>query len=185
MNAKLDMIIGPMLSGKSCSLISRIRSLKVLEKPYLAIKPKLDQRYSNDSVIESHNFEKERCVMVDKLFEAIDIKSDKISYDTIFIDESQFFPDLKKFVLLMLEKYHINVVVAGLDGDFQRKQIGQVLDLIPYSDTCIKKQSLCKMCKNGTMASFTHRLTKGTEQIIIGACETYTPLCRKHYLELN
>ena len=184
MNAKLDMIIGPMFSGKSCYLISRIRVLKVLEKPYLVIKPKMDNRYSDDSVIESHSLEREKCIMGDNLFDAIDFTK-KITYDTIFIDESQFFPDLKKFVLVMLEKYNTNIVVTGLDGDFKRNPIGQVLDLIPFSDTCIKKQSLCKMCKNGTMASFTHRLTENKEQIQIGASEAYTPLCRKHYTELN
>ena len=42
MNSKLDIIIGPMFSGKSFELIRRIRLLKILEKEYLVIKPKLD-----------------------------------------------------------------------------------------------------------------------------------------------
>ena len=85
-----------------------------------------------------------------------------------------------------LEEYNINIVLAGLDGDFERKPFGQILDLIPYSDKTFKKNALCKFCMNGNKAIFSHRInsSKG-DQILVGSTESYTPVCRMHYLMLN
>jgi thymidine kinase len=185
MNSRLDIIIGPMFSGKSFELIRRIRLLKILEKKYLVIKPKIDNRYTKDNVICTHNYDREECIQVKNLYDSIQPNSN-FDYDTIFIDEAQFFTDLKEFVLDVLENKKINVVLAGLDGDFMRKPFGQVLELIPFSDTCVKKNALCKMCKDGTYALFSHRLSKNNgEQVLVGSTEIYTPVCRKHYVELN
>ena len=183
MSASLDIIMGPMFSGKSFELIRRIRLLKILEKKFLVLKPIIDDRYSKDNVICTHNYDKESCLPVKNLFDSID-ESFK-DYDTIFIDEAQFFPDLKDFVLKSLEEYNINIVLTGLDGDYLRKPFGQILDLIPYSDTCIKKSALCKLCMNGNKALFSHRLINENKQILVGSNDTYIPVCRKHYIELN
>ena len=178
----LDIIIGPMFSGKSCELIRKIRLLKVLEKDYLVIKPNIDNRYSLRQEIVSHNLDKEPCLMVKYLSEAN--KFITKDCDTIFIDEAQFFSDLKDFVLTVLEEYKINVILVGLDGDFERKPFGQILDLIPYSDNVIKKKALCKICNDGTKAIFSHRKIKSKEQIVVGTKEEYISVCRQHYLEL-
>lgn len=182
--SKLDIIMGPMFSGKSCELIRRIRLLKVLKKKYLVIKPNIDKRYSHEAEIVTHNYDKESCIMVDKLHDIFESVPD-IDYHTIFIDEGQFFSDLKHFTIFALEKLKINVVITGLDGDFQRKPFGQILDLIPFSDNIIKQKALCKECNDGTPAIFTHRLTKNQEQVSVGTSDEYVSLCRKHYLCQN
>jgi thymidine kinase len=51
------------------------------------------------------------------------------------------------------------VFVAGLDGDFERKKFGAVLDLIPLCDKVTKLASLCSFCRDGTPAIFSKRLT--------------------------
>jgi len=184
--ATLDIIIGPMFAGKSCELIQRIRKLKVLEKEYLVIKPIIDNRYSNNEIV-SHNFDKEKCVCYKRLndiyntFTTLQITN----LDTVFIDEGQFFPDLKNNVLDLVENYNINVVVAGLDGDFKREKFGEILDLIPYSTTCKKINALCKLCKDGTPALFTYRTTDENDKVLIGGKDNYMAICRKHYLKFN
>jgi thymidine kinase len=60
-----------------------------------------------------------------------------------------------------------------------------MLELIPYADSCIKLNALCSKCKDGTNASFTHRIIHSNEQILIGGSDTYIPLCRKCYLNMN
>ena len=102
-------------------------------------------------------------------------------YNTIFIDEAQFFEDLKKNVLYFVEKKHINVVIVGLDGDYNRNKFGEILDLIPYCDTCTKITALCKECNDGTPAIFTHRLNANDKQVEVG--NDYISLCRAHYLD--
>lgn len=178
----LSIILGPMFSGKSTELIRKIRLAKTINKKVLVIKPKIDNRYDDNKVV-SHSFESEICQTVDNL-ESLD--SIIINYDLIVIDEGQFFSDLKQYVLKWLDINYKDIIIGGLDGDFERKPIGQILELIPYSDKCVKINSLCKMCNNGNEAIFTHRISKQlTNQIEIGGSETYMPLCRKHFLESN
>lgn len=185
--AKLDIIVGPMFAGKSCELIKRIRSLKVLQKKFIVIKPKIDNRYEENMIV-SHSFEKENCLILNKLS---DIYSEEIFLDTIytiFIDEGQFFDDLKEVVLNLVDNLNINVVITGLDGDFNRNKFGQILDLGSYADSIIKLNALCMKCMDGTPAPFTKKINspKGTgykDQIIeIGAGDIYESVCRKHYL---
>jgi len=65
-----------------------------------------------------------------------------------------------------------------LDGDFQMKKFGHILDIIPLADEVIKKQALCAICQNGKKASFTKRLSENHAQKIIGSSD-YIPVCRE------
>tara|TARA_Y100000589_G_C27157559_1_gene631427 strand:- start:1464 stop:2012 length:549 start_codon:yes stop_codon:yes gene_type:complete len=178
----LDIIIGPMFAGKSTELIKRIRKLSVLNKKYISIKPIIDKRYSEKQIV-SHNNDRIFCSCFDTIDEFIKIVNIK-DLDTVFIEEAQFFPDLKDGVLQIVENFNCNVVIVGLDGDSNRNKFGQILDLIPYSDTCTKISALCKRCNDGTPAIFSHRNSNSSKQIEVGASD-YEALCRKHYLELN
>jgi thymidine kinase len=185
--ASLDIIIGPMFAGKSCELIRRIRLLKVLKKEYIVIKPKIDNRYDNlndnISMIVSHNYDKEHCVVLNKMDEIY--LRDLNNINTIFIDEAQFFDDLVDVVKNLVEFYKINIVVTGLDGDSNRNKFGHILELIPLSNTCTKINAACIMCLDGTFAPFSFRKTRTEEQILIGAGDNYMSLCRTHYLEME
>ena len=182
MCGKLELFIGPMFSGKSTELIRQIRLLQVIGKKVLVLKPIIDSRYIADK-ITSHNFESAECIVINKLNE-IDEKT-LVTYNTVIIDEGQFFPDLKETVVRWIDNYPINIIVGGLDGDFERNPIGQILDLIPHADTCHKFSSLCNICKDGTSAPFSFRLVKSTDKVLIGGAESYIPVCRKHYNELK
>jgi thymidine kinase len=175
---KLELIIGPMFSGKSTELIREIRLAKIIDKKVLVIKPLIDNRYSKNE-ITAHSFESEKCETIEKL-EYVDDRV--IAYDLIIIDEGQFFPDLKQMVLNWVDNRKLHVIVGGLDGDFKRQPIGQILDLIPYADKCKKIASLCKYCNDGTKALFSYRKIKNEQQVQIGGAESYVPLCRYHYL---
>ena len=176
---KLKIFLGPMFAGKSTEIIRIIRQMNFIGTKILVVKPQIDNRYNEDK-ITSHDYETADCIIVTNLSE-LNVKD----YNTIIIDEGQFFNDLKEYVILWVDIFDINVVVAGLDGDFQRQPIGQILELIPYADSCIKLNALCSKCKDGTNASFTHRIIHSNEQILIGGSDTYIPLCRKCYLNMN
>ena len=181
-NGSLELIIGPMFSGKSTELLKKIKILKVINTSFLVIKPKIDNRYSENRLV-SHDKQSESCMNVDNL-DSID-ESIIEKFNTIIIDEGQFFKNLKKNVLYWVEKLNKNVIIGGLDGDYKREPIGEILDLIPYADDYKKLKALCLICKNGNHALFSHRLINDTNQILIGEENTYIPLCRKHYLEKN
>ena len=183
-----------MFSGKSTELIRKIRLAKIINKKVLVIKPIIDIRYKNNKIVSqknetivsqknetivSHSFEQEECQAVENLK---DIDYLINNYDVIVIDEGQFFPDLKDYVIKWVELYNKEIIVGGLDGDSKRNKIGQMLDLIPYSDTCIKINSLCKKCNDGTPGLFSFRTNDNQEQVQIGGAETYMPVCRMHYI---
>jgi len=191
----IELIIGPMFSGKSSELIRRIRQLKVLNHKYIIIKPQIDFRYDSNKIV-THNKESEACILINDLNNIAD--DDIKLIQTIIIDEGQFLKNLKNKVLYWCEKLNKNIIIGGLDGDYKRNIFGEILDLIPYADNYIKLKALCKQCNDGTPAIFTHRLSKQntdqitnqntdqlTDQVLIGSEDIYISLCRKCYIKLN
>jgi len=178
----ITVYIGCMYSGKTSELIRECRRCITIDKKVLAINYISDNRYSNDNFIASHNLDKVACIKVNKLSDILEEQINNCDY--IFIDEGQFFTDLKYHVLKWCEEYNKNIVVIGLSGDFKREPFGQILDLIPIADKVVKLNALCSYCKDGTEALFTHRLSNESEQVVIGNIN-YVPVCRKHYLEFT
>jgi thymidine kinase len=179
MAGKLELYLGPMFSGKSTELIKNVRLNKVINKRVLILKPNIDTRYDVNRIV-SHNGEKEDCQVTDDLEK---ISNEIIlSYDIIIIDEGQFFKSLKKMCLLWVETLCKHVIVGGLDGDFQRNPMGEILDLIPYADKYTKLCALCKYCNDGTIAIFSKRIKNEARQVLIGGSDLYVSVCRNHFL---
>jgi thymidine kinase len=170
----LELIIGNMFSGKSTELIRRIHREKSINKKIIVINYISDNRYSSNS-ISTHDLVKVNCVKLENLMELPEKLIDE--YDSIFIDEGQFFKDLYQFVTKFINKH---IVVSGLDGDFNQKPFGDILQLIPLCDTVDKLCAYCKVCNNGTLAPFSKKIVCGDTQIDIGGSDKYLPVCRKH-----
>lgn len=176
--AKLDIIIGPMFSGKSTELVRRIKMLQSIGKEPIVIKPMVDNRYNQDK-ITTHNYESVKSLSVSTLKELEIIFTDTLK-KYIIIDEGQFFPDLYETIILWLTKYNVDIVIGGLDGDCNKQPIGDILKLIPYSNNTIKLNSYCKLCLDGTFAPFTKKINENGKQVEIGGSELYLPVCRNH-----
>lgn len=111
---------------------------------------------------------------------------DVTQYRVIGVDEAQFFSDLVPTVRHWVEDLHKVVYVVGLDGTFDRKPFGEVLNLLPLADEYHKLYAVCKECieehaNSFVPAAFTRRFAKSSEVIAIGAGEIYQPVCRKHW----
>jgi thymidine kinase len=63
------------------------------------------------------------------------------------------------------------VIIAALDGTFQRQPFGRTLELIPLAEKVSKLQAVCHVCKGD--AAFTRRITEETEVEVIGGTDTY------------
>lgn len=168
----LDLILGPMFSGKTSYLIQQYY-IHYMSSRLLVINHKSDNRYTKDSLMVSHDNYSISCILVNSLSE-IDI--DMNHYDRILINEGQLFPDLFEFVMKQVYENKKYVYVAGLDGDYKRNPIGQINQLISHADSIIKLQGKCSMCKNKP-SIFTLRTTHDKEQILIGT-DQYSPVCR-------
>jgi len=172
----LELIIGPMFSGKTSRLIEIYKQCNFCNIPVIAINYSLDTRY-DPLLLSTHDQIKIPCLQTKDL---LTVSNNVNDYQVILINEGQFFSDLYEFVELMLENQK-QIYVCGLDGDFERKKFGQILDLVPLSDKVTKLSSLCSLCKDGTPGIFSFRLTCEKDQTIIGS-DNYIPVCRNCYI---
>lgn len=182
----LELVFGPMFSGKTSTLLAKLTVFSELGVPTLYVNHELDQR---GEVFSTHN-------PTLKPVDLGDIQAVKIGppetllqicdpYLVIGIDEAQFFGNLKEVVLELVEKKGKRVIVAGLSSNFKREPFGEIFSLIPYADEVTKLKSLCGLCvksKKLKDAHFSYRVTHHTDEVLVGAAQSYIPLCRECYL---
>jgi thymidine kinase len=121
------------------------------------------------------------CILAKTIGEVVMNYGDIINEaETILINEGQFFTDIEEEVKKLVEGSNKRVYICGLDGDFERKPIGNLLQLVPFSDHIIKLKSLCSLCRDGTPGVFSFRTTNEKSQVVIGS-SNYIPLCRECY----
>jgi len=175
---RIEIILGCMFSGKSTELIRRTTRYKAIGKNVLLINHKNDIR--TDNSVKTHSNLKEQAIKVTELLPLINTQ-EFIDSEVIGIDEAQFFEDLYQFVV-KAEKFDKTIIVAGLDGDFLRKPIGQILDLIPLCDEVVKLTAMDMKDRDGTPAIFSKRITNDSSQVIVGAEDCYMAVSRANYL---
>jgi len=171
---ELHLIIGPMFSGKTTKLIEYSRQFN---KPAI-INYAGDIRY-HPTLLSTHDQIMVPCIQTYELA-SLFCHKEVMSAEAIFINEGQFFGDLLDSVVKWVDEQGKRVFVCGLDGDFQRKPIGDIHLLISLCDTLEKLCARCSLCF--LPAPFTLRTTTEKSQIMIGSDE-YMPLCRGCYLE--
>jgi len=188
----LELFIGPMFSGKTSKIVEIYKQCMFCSIPVAVINHSIDKRYDN-TLLSTHDKVMIPCIQTNKLkdiwnYEAtpdvvlsrLDDSVKLINADVILINEGQFFEDLLPAVEHMLE-HNKKIYISGLDGDFERKKFGQILDLIPLCDKVTKMTSLCGLCKDGTAGIFSKRITSEKEQTVVGS-DNYIPVCRSCYM---
>jgi thymidine kinase len=167
----IDLVLGPMFAGKSTELLRRIKRYRVASKKCMVIKYAKDVRYS-DKCVSTHDQQMIEAVSCENLF---DIQDKALDYDIIGIDEGQFFEGIVEFSEAMANLGKM-IIIAALDGTFERKAFGRVLELIPLAESVTKLDAVCVDCKQS--ASFTKRLVESKETELIGGADIYKPVCR-------
>ncbi len=148
-----------MFSGKSTELIRRLKRYEIARYSCLIVKYAKDVRYDHES-IATHDQQTLKAMSTDKLK---DLKVKLEDYDVIGIDEGQFFPDVVEFSEEMANKGK-TVVIAALDGTFQRKAFTSILQLVPLAEHVMKLNAVCMNCFGE--ASFTKRISADKEVFI-------------------
>ncbi|XP_076001614.1 thymidine kinase, cytosolic [Genypterus blacodes] len=171
---QIQVIFGPMFSGKSTELMRRVRRFQVAQYNCLVIKYAKDTRYSS-SGMATHDKNIMEAVPANRLG---DLRPAALRACVIGIDEGQFFPDTVEFCEEMANLGK-TVIVAALDGTFQRKPFGNILSLVPLAESVVKLNSVCMECYRE--AAYTKRLGAETEVEVIGGADMYRAVCRKCY----
>ena len=178
MTGYLKVILGCMFSGKTTELIKEYNRHKACGIKSCFVNHNADDRYgSGTSTTKTHN---QNSVTNDKSCNKLtDILLETANYDAFFINEGQFFDDLYEAVNYLVNVVNKKVYVCGLDGDYQRREFGSILKIIPLCDDVVKLKAICKFCKIND-GIFTFRLSNDKEQTVIGT-DIYTALCRNCY----
>lgn len=177
----LEVVCGPMFSGKSEELIRRLRRAEIAGQRVLIVKPRIDDRYDVAHVV-SHAGARMRAVAADSSREVLRLAAD---YDVVGIDEAQFFDEGIVEVARELVARGLRVVAAGLDTDFRAEPFGVMPTLLAIAELVDKLQAVCHRC--GGTATRTQRLVDGRPApfsgatIQVGALDSYEARCAACY----
>ncbi|XP_061736886.1 thymidine kinase, cytosolic [Nerophis ophidion] len=174
---QIQIIFGPMFSGKSTELMRRVRRFQIAQYCCLVVKYAKDTRYS-DTGMATHDKNTMEAVAANRLS---DVRSAASQASVIGIDEGQFFPDTVEFCEEMANLGK-TVIVAALDGTFQRKPFGNILNLVPLAESVVKLHAVCMQCYKE--AAYTKRIGAEKEVEVIGGADKYQAVCRKCYGDL-
>jgi len=179
----LEVIVGPMFSGKSEELIRRTTRAFIAKQRVQVFKPALDTRYDDlhdGAAVASHNGRTLEAVAVADVAQMRGALEPGVQ--VVAVDEAQFLPyDLVAFACDLTEAGK-RVIVAGLDLDFRGEPFGPIPELLARAESVTKLTAICVRC--GAAATRTQRLIGGHPAhfddpvILVGAAESYEPRCR-------
>ena len=170
----IEVICGPMFSGKSEELIRRLRRAMIARKRVEVFKPSIDNRYSDDEIV-SHGDARMTSQVVTgagDIMGRIDWRSEVIG-----IDEANFMGPELVDVAQRLADSGKQVIIAGLDTDYLGRPFAPVPDLLAHAESITKTLAICVRC--GNPAKHTQRLRGSDELIVVGAADMYEARCRR------
>ncbi|HWB87350.1 MAG TPA: thymidine kinase [Bryobacteraceae bacterium] len=170
----IEVICGPMFSGKSEELIRRIRRATIARKRVDVFKPAIDNRYSDDEIVSHGDLRMQSRVVKDasEILDAIDWRSEVVG-----IDEANFMGSRLVEVAQRLADSGKQVIIAGLDTDYLGRPFAPVPDLLAVAESITKTLAICVRC--GNPAKHTQRLRGSDDLIVVGAADLYEARCRR------
>jgi thymidine kinase len=180
---KLEVVCGPMFSGKTDELIDRFERARGSGTTVVAIKPARDRRHLPDRIV-SHSAREIPARSVDSLD---DVRLLGGSSELLLIDEIQFFQPALGASLQSLRDRGVGIVAGGLDRDFRRQEFETTARLVREATSVLRLSGTCSRC--GGEASLTQRLVDGrpapldAPRLLVGDAGLYEPRCERCWIE--
>lgn len=170
----VEVICGPMFSGKSEELIRRLRRAQIARQRVQVFKPAIDDRFSKDRIVSHSEQSLDARVVRDSkdLLKALD---DRV--EVIGIDEVQFFDTGIVEVCERLANMGRRIIVAGLDLDYRGVPFEPVPQLMAMAEYVTKTLAICSRC--GAPACRSQRVVAADARIVVGATDAYEARCRR------
>lgn len=175
-SGSVEVVCGPMFSGKTEELIRRVKRAQIAKQRVQIFKPALDTRYSDEDVV-SHSSLTIKAEPVENAVEILVRLKD--STRVVAIDEIQFFDEAIITVVTKLAARGCRVICAGLDLDYKAQPFGPIPQLLAIADEVTKIHAICTVC--GAPAVRSQRLGRSKEQVLLGEKDAYEARCRGHY----
>ena len=170
----IEVVCGPMFSGKSEELIRRLRRAEIARQRVQIFKPSLDDRYSNSEIV-SHSqlrIDSQAVESAADIMQRIEARTEVIG-----IDEANFLGNGLVEVVTRLADLGKRVIVAGLDTDYLGRPFDPIPTLLALAEQITKTLAICMRC--GNPAKFTQRLIASDDLIVVGAGGMYEARCRR------
>jgi thymidine kinase len=169
----IEVICGPMFSGKSEELIRRLRRAMIARKRVQVFKPQIDDRYSADEIV-SHSDQRLGSTVVssgDEILSKLDWRTQVVG-----VDEANFMGPVLIDIANQLADSGKRVIIAGLDTDYMGRPFAPIPDLLAMAESITKTLAICMRC--GNPAKQTQRLVESADLIVVGAAGMYEARCR-------
>ena len=170
----IEVIVGPMFSGKSEELIRRLRRAEIGKQRVQIFKPLIDQRYAKNGIVSHSGLE----IPSELVQGGHDVLTKVLPRtEVVGIDEAQFLGDSVVDACTKLADMGKRVIVAGLDTDFMGRPFEPMPRLLAVAEEITKLLAICMQC--GNPAVHTQRLVANEELIVVGATGMYEARCRR------
>ncbi|HWT88210.1 MAG TPA: thymidine kinase [Candidatus Angelobacter sp.] len=170
----IEVVVGPMFSGKSEELIRRLRRAEFARQRVQIFKPAIDERYAADEIV-SHSGLGIQSECVNNAAEVMAKVQPRT--EVVGIDEAQFLGEEIVDVCTKLANLGKRVIVAGLDTDYLGRPFEPMPRLLAMAEEITKLLAICVRC--GNPAVHTQRLVESEELIVVGASGMYEARCRR------
>ena len=170
----IEVVVGPMFSGKSEELIRRLRRAEIGKQRVQIFKPVIDQRYTKNGIV-SHSGLEIASELVQNGSEVLARVAPRT--EVVGIDEAQFLGDSVVDSCVKLADLGKRVIVTGLDTDFMGRPFEPIPRLLAVAEEITKLLAICVRC--GNPAVHTQRIVASEELIVVGATGMYEARCRR------
>lgn len=170
----IEVICGPMFSGKSEELIRRLRRAQIARLPVRVFRPAIDDRYHKTRVV-SHSASSIDAMTVETSKDIATLIDRDVR--VVGIDEAQFFDAGIVALSERLAGQGVRVIAAGLDLDYMGQPFAPMPELLAVAEYVTKTLAICMQC--GAPAGRSQRLSGTSERVQVGAAQSYEARCRR------
>lgn len=170
----IEVICGPMFSGKSEELIRRLRRATIARKRVQVFKPTIDDRYSLDEIVSHGDMRMKSEIVEDAagILAKLDWRTEVVG-----VDEANFLGAGLVELVTRLADAGKQVILSGLDTDYMGRPFPPIPELLAMAESITKTLAICMRC--GNPAKHTQRLVASDELIVVGAAGMYEARCRR------
>ena len=154
----LQVVVGPMFSGKTDALITRFELATAKAERPLALKPARDARDPAELIVSRSG----RRVPARAIGSPAEISGVAERHGVVLIDEIQFFDPTLRDAVAALRAAGADVVAAGLDVDFSRTPFETTQVLLDDASVARRLTATCGRCECLTTRAGTSRLRAAT-----------------------
>ncbi|MBQ9495864.1 MAG: hypothetical protein IJR50_09575 [Treponema sp.] len=178
----IELITGPMFSGKSTLLFQKMERYVYAHKKIILVRPVRDTRnfFSHSPLDNGLQRLADSGKIETRTIPAFTDETRFDDYDAVFVDEYFMIKNCVRLALAC--RTDQDVYFAGLLATSECELFAETIPLLPYCDSIIKLNGVCTQC-GSQFGNYSYYMKgKKTDDIVVGNDE-YTCLCRDCYIK--